>query len=234
MRGKAEYEPSVSGHSVIPEGHFAVLSPLPDSYKLSARKGEALIICVTSEASVTEEIFSCFGIARNNLLSLAGGESFRNFKELEIPLAKLSNSLNDTGMMRLHTLWLLKSVGKFRPEEPPDVENISTEDAAVAASIKKYLIEHLSENTAIGELAVRHGMTPVRFNEVFRRIYKDTPYSYIKKYKMEIAAERLASTNDLISEIGSSVGYKTASKFTQAFYDSYGMLPKEYRSKNRI
>ena len=46
---------------------------------------------------------------------------------------------------------------------------------------------------------------------------------------MEKAAELLRTTDLSISEISSAVGFVTQSKFTQAFKETYGVLPSKYR-----
>ena len=48
---------------------------------------------------------------------------------------------------------------------------------------------------------------------------------------MEKAAALLHESDMSIAEIGRLVGYESQSKFTAAFKESYGCLPKEYRKK---
>ena len=45
------------------------------------------------------------------------------------------------------------------------------------------------------------------------------------------AAALLHESDMSIAEIGRLVGYESQSKFTAAFKESYGCLPKEYRKK---
>ena len=46
---------------------------------------------------------------------------------------------------------------------------------------------------------------------------------------MERAAELLKDTDQSMAEIANGVGYESQSKFTAAFKEQFGQLPKEYR-----
>lgn len=72
------------------------------------------------------------------------------------------------------------------------------------------------------------------FRTIFKQIYGDTPYAYIKKYKMNKAAFLIATTDLNISDIALSLGYLNASKFTEAFKDINGVLPKDYKKENNF
>ena len=52
-----------------------------------------------------------------------------------------------------------------------------------------------------------------------------------KQIIAEKAAALLHESDMSIAEIGRLVGYESQSKFTAAFKESYGCLPKEYRKK---
>ena len=72
------------------------------------------------------------------------------------------------------------------------------------------------------------------FHSVFVQIYGDPPYTYMKKYKMNLATQYLAEDNMKISEIAAELGYSNASKFSQAFRSVYGMVPRDYKKiKNK-
>lgn len=70
------------------------------------------------------------------------------------------------------------------------------------------------------------------FHMIFAHIYGDTPYSHLKKYKMNLAAQMLTDGQVKIGDIALELGYSNASKFAKAFQSVYGVLPKDYR-KNR-
>lgn len=68
---------------------------------------------------------------------------------------------------------------------------------------------------------------------IFSQIYGDTPYGYLKKYKMNLAARDLLESKKKIGDIAVELGYSNASKFAKAFQSVYGELPKDYRKNKK-
>ena len=100
-----------------------------------------------------------------------------------------------------------------------------------AKEIHNSMIEHLDEKISLKQLTAEKDFNLSLFHKVFTQIYGDTPYAYMKKYKMNIAANELKNTDRKINDIAMSLGYSNASKFSIAFHSVYGILPKDYRKK---
>ncbi len=101
----------------------------------------------------------------------------------------------------------------------------------VIKQIHTFLREHYKEHYTIEELSERFEMSPTVLKKCFKGVYGDSIYSYMKKYRLQIA-ERLLKENKLsIGEIASQVGYLNPNKFTSAFCTEYGMPPTVYRKK---
>ena len=97
--------------------------------------------------------------------------------------------------------------------------------------IHAFLIEHFSEHCTIDELSERFGISPTVMKKCFRGVYGDSVYSYMKRYRLNVA-ERLLRDGELtVGEIASQVGYLNPNKFTSAFREEYGLPPTEYRKK---
>ena len=102
----------------------------------------------------------------------------------------------------------------------------------LAKEIHNSMIERLDEKISLKQLTAEKDFNLSLFHKVFTQIYGDTPYAYMKKYKMNIAANELKNTDRKINEIAMSLGYSNASKFSIAFHSVYGILPKDYRKQN--
>ena len=87
------------------------------------------------------------------------------------------------------------------------------------------------EGVSLEQLAKEAHLNLSVFHLVFSHIYGDTPYAYLKKYKMNLAAQWLSENKMKIGDIALELGYSNASKFAKAFQSVYGMLPKDYRKK---
>lgn len=96
-------------------------------------------------------------------------------------------------------------------------------------AIKEYLITHLSEKITLDQLSVQFEISLTTMKSIFKEIYGDSIYSFVKNYKMQKAAELLNNTNEDINVIAGSLGYDNASKFSEAFKKVIGVNPSVYR-----
>ena len=96
----------------------------------------------------------------------------------------------------------------------------------IASPEKNYTVEDLSKLFGIPESTLRKN---------FREIYGSPIYKYIKKVKINKAAELLKSDSNLkILDVAEIVGYDNPSKFAAAFKDVMGLTPMEFKQKNEI
>ena len=79
------------------------------------------------------------------------------------------------------------------------------------------------------ELADRVGMSRTVFAQKFRKKVAMRPMDYLIRWRMMIAADRLSSTQDPISQISSSLGYETESAFGRVYKKVWGCSPGKHR-----
>ena len=65
-------------------------------------------------------------------------------------------------------------------------------------------------------------------NRRVRALLGTTPNEYLRKRRLEVAAQMLAEGKARINEISFSVGFNSPSYFAKCFKEAYGMLPAEY------
>ncbi len=99
--------------------------------------------------------------------------------------------------------------------------------------IHDYLSSHLNERITIEELSHRFLMNPTTLKIKFKEVYGNSVAAHIKEHRMEKAAELLTKTDFSIAEIAAMTGYASASKFSIAFQNTFGLLPLEYRKSNK-
>ena len=80
----------------------------------------------------------------------------------------------------------------------------------------------------VEELARRGGMSRSTFALRFKQTVGASPMEYLTRWRMLLAADRMANTSDSISEIARSLGYESASAFTKAFKKVMGCSPRQY------
>lgn len=93
---------------------------------------------------------------------------------------------------------------------------------------KDIIISRMAEPPSLQELALEIGLNLKKLKEGFKQIYGDTVYSFLFDYKMEHSRKLLESNLYNVNEVGSQVGYSTASHFIAAFKKKFGTTPKKY------
>ena len=80
----------------------------------------------------------------------------------------------------------------------------------------------------LDELTARAGMSRTVFARRFRERVGETPASYLTRWRMVRAAERLISSRDPLVRIARSAGYDSENSFSTAFKRVMGRSPRRY------
>ena len=80
----------------------------------------------------------------------------------------------------------------------------------------------------LNELASRAGMSRSIFAQRFREKVGETPIAYLTRWRMMLAAERLACGREPLAKIARSFGYESENAFNTAFSRMMGCSPRRY------
>lgn len=94
--------------------------------------------------------------------------------------------------------------------------------------IKEYLQENITAPPSVKQLARNFSINPNKLQAAFKHYSGVTVMEYLRSYRLGKALELLAQ-GLLLEEIARQVGYKSASRFSEAFVKAYGILPSHYR-----
>jgi len=87
------------------------------------------------------------------------------------------------------------------------------------------------ERWTVSALAARLAISRSAFAEKFSRLLGESPHRYLARLRLNIASQRLRTTDDKIAVIAASAGYKSLPAFSKAFKHELGLSPVEYRRK---
>lgn len=136
------------------------------------------------------------------------------------------------GYIRVKVLELLLVLTGYDPAEDHSEHPYFPETQIRAVKeIHGFLRAHYREHYTIEELADRFMMSPTVLKKCFKGVYGDSIYSYMKRYRLQIAERLLSEDHLTVGEIASEIGYLNPNKFTTAFNREYGMPPTAYRKK---
>ena len=85
------------------------------------------------------------------------------------------------------------------------------------------------ERWTVGALASRLAVSRSAFAERFSQRLGESPHRYLARLRLNIASERLRTTDDKIASIAASAGYRSLAAFSKAFKQELGASPVEYR-----
>lgn len=86
---------------------------------------------------------------------------------------------------------------------------------------------------SIEEMARQVELSESRLRALFKSNLGLTPNQYVRKIKMDSAANQLRNSYCRIAEIAASLGFNDNSRFVRYFKEAYGMTPTEYRRSDR-
>lgn len=119
-----------------------------------------------------------------------------------------------------------------------DKTDMETETSAEPFSktieeLHKLLTEDLTKRYTIEELAAISHINQTTLKTTFKAMYGMSVGGYMKEYRIKKARELLSHGTMTITEVSRAVGYENPAKFTVAFRDVTGLLPKDYRKLHK-
>jgi len=94
-----------------------------------------------------------------------------------------------------------------------------------------YIDAHYAEDLSLATLAQIAHVSEARFRRLFKNVMDITPGRYIVTIRLNAARRLLATTDMLIAEVATSVGFWDQSHFVKAFKQDRGETPSHYRAR---
>ena len=98
----------------------------------------------------------------------------------------------------------------------------------IATAVRDELEGSLDRAHDARVLAAAFNVSAATLNQYFSRMYGSTVAGYLRKRRMEVAADLLARGAG-VAEAAARVGYANPGKFSAAFRREYGTTPSEWR-----
>ena len=103
------------------------------------------------------------------------------------------------------------------------------------AAIKGVVVHidtHYMDNLTLGDLARIAGVSETRFRRLFQNVMGITPGRYLVTIRLNAARRLLVTTNRLIADIATAVGFWDQSHFVKAFKRERDETPSHYRMRH--
>lgn len=183
----------------------------------------------------TEAFFSHFSLNLEKLFKrLMEGKSIAVFScgSNAVPMLEslfLACREESIPYMKLRLLEVLMQMSVNQVFADNRYQYISDKNFRVIQSVKEYIEQDMAKHITIKELSEIFGISQTSLKDNFKAVYGYAPYEYLKRFRMNHAAELLKTTSMSAAEIGMQIGYENSSKFSSAFCNIYGMPPLSFR-----
>ncbi len=147
-------------------------------------------------------------------------QAFRNLTGA-IPF---SDSLTATG-------WFLVMLGRLRKLESRKFDGRRMYERHVNAAMQYIAYNYYYPDLTLDFLARNLAISKNYLCKIFHDSTGKTPIEYLIDLRMETARKRLTQSNDTVSEIAKTVGYRDPLYFSKEFRKKYGRSPVQYRKE---
>jgi AraC family transcriptional regulator, melibiose operon regulatory protein len=106
--------------------------------------------------------------------------------------------------------------------------------ACKAEQMAGYIARHYQEALSVQDVAREVQLHPNYAMNLFRKTFRSTLNEYLTQYRMAQAQRLLATTDAKIIEVAMESGFRTLSRFYDAFQRSCGCSPSRYRKDHRL
>ena len=211
--------------------------PIASSFPLNYFYGSTIILFPEVMKDVPE--LQAFQISAEAITEKYSLESrspvFRRNAEIEHVYQELYTHLDRPSLPFLR-LKILELLYHFQFRQTLFEENqyyISGVTVERIKHVREHLVQDMEHRTNLKELALEHNLSLTQLKDGFRQIYGESPYAYLRSYKMHRAAQLLRQSDKKISEIALEMGYQNPSKFSEAFHAVIGCRPSAYRKEKK-
>ncbi len=114
-------------------------------------------------------------------------------------------------------------------------ESLSTWEAAQSPAYatyercRQYIEANCTRLTGLPQIARQCHVVPAYLCRLFRRYDHQTPYQYLMRLKMNVAAERLRNPGVLVKQVAAELGFDDPFHFSRAFKNVLGLSPEKFR-----
>jgi AraC-like DNA-binding protein len=108
-------------------------------------------------------------------------------------------------------------------------ESAQTPSYATYQRCRQYIEANYPRLTGLPEIARQCHVVPAYLCRLFRRYDHQTPYQYLMRLKMNLAAERLQVPGILVKQVAAELGFDDPFHFSRAFKSVLGLSPETFR-----
>lgn len=131
-------------------------------------------------------------------------------------------------ILSMHIMQHNKEVRNKRPQT-----SLLKRELKKIRSYAKKIEKNIADDFSLDDISAETGLTQAKLQEGFKLLYNKTVTEYIRHARLELARDRIASTEMNISEVVYSIGFTSRSYFSKIFKEKYGLSPSEFKNSKK-
>ena len=108
-------------------------------------------------------------------------------------------------------------------------ESVQTPAYATFRRCRQHIQENVVGLNTLGQIARQCHVDAAYLCRLFRRYDHQTPYQFLVRLKMNLAAERLQDSAVLVKQVAAELGYADPFHFSRTFKNVFGLSPEAFR-----
>lgn len=97
--------------------------------------------------------------------------------------------------------------------------------------LQSWILQNLSADLSVEELAKRVAMSPRNFTRVFTRETGNSPAKYVEEVRLDVARQHLEQSADKIEHIAAITGFGNSLNLRRVFERNLQLTPSDYRER---
>ena len=94
---------------------------------------------------------------------------------------------------------------------------------------RRHIVAHFDRLKSLDQVAQECHVDRAYLCRLFRRYDRQTPYRFLLRQKMSLAAERLQDPGVLVKQVAAELGFDDPFHFSRAFKNTFGVSPEAFR-----
>jgi AraC-like DNA-binding protein len=169
-----------------------------------------------------------------NIRNDASGRWLENSIRFSVDQADASRAGGEAVLAKLSEVLFVETLRLYIAQLPPHQTGwlAGARDPEVGKTLA-LMHRNPAHPWTIASLAQEAGVSRSVLAERFRHYLNDTPMAYLTRWRLQLGAQMLGSTNYSVAQIAAEVGYDSEAAFNRAFKREFTVPPARFRSQSR-
>ena len=129
-------------------------------------------------------------------------------------------------------IWELLCENISADQNPAEKSIQKNRDLSIVKDMARFIQENYMEKISLADIAAAGAVGQSKCCKLFARFFFQSPTMYLTQHRLTKSMELLLNTDLPIIEIALSVGFGSASYYTETFRKWMGKTPSEFRKGN--